>query len=100
MGEEATQEVKKDEEEGIDLEDVLMALCIEARTNPDGFGPDSLKDCLVAAGLGDMWEDAGAANEDNDEDDEDDEDDEASGDDGVTDDDEDDDDDVGEGDEG
>lgn len=102
MAQEATEEVKKDDD-GIDLEDVLMALAIEARTNPEGFNADSLKDCLIAAGLGDIWEDAGAANEDeegeDEEDEEEDEDGESEGDDGVTDDDEDEEVEEGEGDE-
>lgn len=104
MGEEANQEVTLKDDEGIDLEDVLVALCIDARSNPETFNAESLRSALEAAGLEDIWNDAGAANEDEDDEDDDDEEDESDpsedadedGDDDGTGDDAD----VGEGDEG
>lgn len=103
MGEEASEAVTLKDDEGIDLEDVLVALCIDARSNPETFNAESLRSALEAAGLEDIWNDAGAANEDEDDEDDDDDDESDPSEDADEDGDDDgtgDDADVGEGDEG
>lgn len=99
MAQEAAQ--NQDLGDGIDYEDILVALAIDARQNPETFNAESLRETLEAAGLEEIWNEAGVIDgeDEDDDDDDDDEDEEVDGDDSVTDDDEDEEVEEGEGDE-
>lgn len=72
-----TEEAKENEgeetEEALEAEDVLLALAIQARENPETINAEAIQNALEEAGLGDIWEAAGEEDGDEDEDEDDEE---------------------------
>lgn len=68
MGKEAEEKEAEGEEEALDPGDVLLALAIQARENPETINAKAIEEALEGAGLGEIWEAAGE--EDDEEDDE------------------------------